>query len=113
MYYYTTTKRRVYAGFWLLSALITSTLQAKEPELPAPLKQDTALTAPAYTSTSTPKATIPALSNWLDVNQRVSEIGGWMFYATEGETDHSQHHKSEPVKLEPQRQNDKHEGHPL
>ncbi len=57
---------------------------------------------------------MPELSNWQDANTRVKDIGGWMFYASEGDTgadhkkQHSQHqHHSEkhqpatPVKDQP------------
>lgn len=96
----------------LLTVLLIGPVQSVPLQLPAPLAPDAALTAPSYMPLSTPAAAIPALSNWREVNQRVSDIGGWMFYAAEGETDHSQH-QTEQLTPQPKSNADHHEGHPL
>jgi hypothetical protein len=92
------------AGCSIISMLFAHTLLATELTLPAPLQQNSAMLAPPYMSVVTPLATIPALGNWAEVNQRVHQIGGWMFYATEGSSQHEQHQMSEPKA-------NKHEGH--
>ncbi|KKO48302.1 hypothetical protein VT06_12265 [Arsukibacterium sp. MJ3] len=95
------------AGCSIISILFAHTLSATELTLPASLQQNAAMLAPPYMSVTTPQATIPALGNWAEVNQRVHQIGGWMFYATEGSGQHEQHRQhqmSEPKA-------NKHEGH--
>jgi hypothetical protein len=92
------------AGGSIISILFAHTLSAIELTLPASLQQNAAMLAPPYMSVTTPQATIPALGNWAEVNQRVHQIGGWMFYATEGSGQHEQHQMSEP-------KTNKHEGH--
>lgn len=96
----------------LLTLLLIGPVQSEPLPLPAPLAAEAALTGPGYLPLSTPAVAIPALSNWRDVNQRVGDIGGWMFYAAEGETDHSQH-QTEQLTPQPKSNTDHHEGHPL
>ncbi|KKO44668.1 hypothetical protein WG68_14030 [Arsukibacterium ikkense] len=107
-----TIKQRAVAGLWLLSLTFATALSAKELPLPASLQRDTVLTAPPYKPVTTPAARIPAVSNWLEVNQRVSQIGGWMFYAAEGAAEQSEHaEQPEQPKPKPEQQPHNHKGH--
>jgi len=68
--------------------------------------------APASIYQPLPKQDIqmPEPGNWLEANAKVKAIGGWMFYASEGEGDttesthsdsHSHHQPEKPVKEQP------------
>ena len=91
-------KERAVAGLWVISLFFTTGLAATELTLPASLQSNQLQSAPAYIPVATPSATLPAHSSWLEVNQRVSQIGGWMFYASEDEAEHSERPEPEPEK---------------
>ena len=107
MYYSSAIKGRAVAGLCLISISFSHTVLAATPQLPASLQSDEALLAPPYIPVVAPQSAAPAVSNWAEVNQRVHEIGGWMFYASEGAMDH-EHHK-QPKQPEPT--TNSHEGH--
>ncbi|WP_372627835.1 hypothetical protein [Arsukibacterium sp.] len=102
-----TTKGLAVAGFWFFSIFATDCLIASELTIPASLLDDKALTAPLYIPVTPQQIKVPVVSNWTDVNQRVHDIGGWMFYASEGAMDHEQH--KQPQQPEPKTH--QHEGH--
>ena len=95
------------AGLWIFSIFGVDSVLAKEPTIPAPLRNDEVQTAPPYMPVTLQLMKVPAVSNWAEVNQRVHEIGGWMFYASEGAMDHEQH--KQPKQPEPK--TNSHEGH--
>lgn len=80
--------------------LFTGTTAAAEVVTPTPV---TAVFMPleqhnSYQAMPKQSIVMPELSNWQDANTRVKDIGGWMFYASEGDagpdhnhTKHQQH----------------------
>lgn len=79
------------AGLWIFSFFAASSVLASELKIPAPLQNDEARIAPLYKPVTPQQVKVPVVSNWAEVNQRVHEIGGWMFYAAEGAIDHKLH----------------------
>ncbi len=106
------TKGLAVAGLWLFSIFAANSVIAKEPTIPAPLQNDDVQTAPFYMPVTPQQMKVPVVSNWAEVNQRVHEIGGWMFYASEGAVDHEHHKQSKPLKpKQPEPKTNNHEGH--
>lgn len=101
------TKGLAVTGFWMLSFFAGHSVAATELTIPAPLQNDDMLTAPPYLPVTPQQMKVPVVNNWADVNQRVHEIGGWMFYASEGAVDHEQHQQTK----QPDPKTNNHEGH--
>lgn len=100
------------ARLWLFSICGVNSVIANELTIPAPLQNDEMQTAPPYLPVTPQQMKVPVVSNWAEVNQRVHEIGGWMFYASEGAMDHEHHKQSKPLKPEqPEPKTNNHEGH--
>lgn len=106
------TKGLAVAGLWLFSIFAANSVIANEPTIPAPLQNDDMQTASPYMPVAPQQVKVPVVSNWAEVNQRVHEIGGWMFYASEGAMDHEHHRQPKPLKPEqPEPKTNHHEGH--
>ena len=92
--------------FVLSALLLLSSLEAAELPMPESLRSDAQGLTITYVPVNVIQVKAPSVSPWKETNQRVGEIGGWMFYATEaasdGENPHKTHHK--PV-------SENHEGH--
>jgi hypothetical protein len=92
--------------FVLSALLLLSSLEAAELPMPESLRSDAQGLTITYVPVKVIQVKAPSVSPWKETNQRVGEIGGWMFYATEaasdGENPHKTHHK--PV-------SENHEGH--
>ncbi|MBU0913271.1 MAG: hypothetical protein KKF22_12115 [Gammaproteobacteria bacterium] len=106
-----TTKRFMCWGksptLFALSALsLLSSLEAEELPVPESLRSDAQGLAIIYVPVDAIQVKSPAVSPWKQTNQRVGEIGGWMFYATEASSDGEDPHKADQ---KPTSKN--HEGH--
>ncbi len=79
-----------------LSALsLLSSLEAEELPVPESLRSDAQGLAIIYVPVDAVQVKSPAVSPWKQTNQRVGEIGGWMFYATEASSDGEDPHKAD------------------
>jgi len=92
----------------LSSAAKPNTVSDKLPavlELPAVLGTTGTLQPIKYQPMPQQSVDMPELLDWKQSNNRVKDIGGWMFYASEAAATeaHSQHHpiKTVPVKEQP------------
>jgi hypothetical protein len=104
MHYSRTLKGLTGAGFWIISISFIHDLTATELTIPASLQAPTAMSAPPYKPVVIPRPKKLTVNNWTEVNKRVHEVGGWMFYASEGTNEDDVSPKVEP---EP----NKHKGH--
>ena len=90
----------------LCGLVFSNTLAADENMLPGSLRNDAQEMVTAYLPVKTVPIITPKLTPWHGANQRVGELGGWLFYATEaateGDNPHEGHQKKEPAA---------HEGH--
>lgn len=92
-----------------LSALsLLSSLEAAELPVPESLRSDAQGLAIIYVPVNAIQVKSPAVSPWKQTNQRVGEIGGWMFYATEAASDSA---GEDPHKAHQKPASENHEGH--
>jgi hypothetical protein len=96
MHYRKILKGLIGAGFWFISISFAHGLTAAEPKIPASLQAPTAMSALPYKSVAIPKPKKLTVTNWTEVNKRVSDVGGWMFYASEGNNEGEVIPKVEP-----------------
>lgn len=94
----------VLCGFWIPAQLLASELP-----LPDSLRHDVAGFGVIYVPINPVASQTPTVQPWRQANQRVHQVGGWMFYATEAAADdpskqHQQHQHQQTAPM-------KHEGH--
>ena len=98
--------------------LLQSTVVAADPTAVAAVPE--ALTTNPVKATSesryqpmpTQSVAMPAVNNWRDANTRVKELGGWMFYASEADTDPQPAKQPAKPTAEPSSEHQHHHHHP-